>query len=88
MKDILRNIREMDSEIKKIMASETAKTKTSAFHAGTEIAVLLIAINKITLSCGNTFDMRDYIGKPLVNVPCPCGNPNHWFIKVRMDGDE
>ena len=36
---------------------------------------------KITLPCGGhaTYNARADI--PLVDVPCPCGDPRHWLIK-------
>lgn len=36
---------------------------------------------RIKLSCGQCFELcpGDYI--PEQDVPCICGNPNHWFVK-------
>jgi len=35
----------------------------------------------ITLPCGGQATYRTVDDIPLVDVPCPCGDPNHWLIK-------
>ena len=35
----------------------------------------------ITLTCGNRLDIKREENFPFEDVPCSCGNPNHWFIK-------
>lgn len=35
----------------------------------------------ITSPCGNSITYPDIDDIPMADVPCPCGNPNHWFVK-------
>jgi len=42
-----------------------------------EIGIHIVIKDAITLSCGakvRWFDLKD--------IKCPCGNPNHWLLKV------
>lgn len=32
-------------------------------------------------ACGGEVSYRTADDMPLVDVPCPCGDPNHWLIK-------
>lgn len=31
--------------------------------------------------CGHRVEYRDFADVPREDVPCPCGDPNHWIIK-------
>ena len=33
------------------------------------------------MSCGYKDKVESFDQIPLFNVPCPCGNPNHWIVK-------
>jgi hypothetical protein len=35
----------------------------------------------IEMPCGNVFKQESNLNFPIENVPCPCGNENHWFVK-------
>jgi hypothetical protein len=37
------------------------------------------------LPCGEKVTFESSVGVPLYDVPCSCGNPSHWFVKVRID---
>lgn len=39
-----------------------------------EIGILIVG-NNFKLSCGNSVGL-------LHSVPCPCGNPSHWLLKI------
>jgi hypothetical protein len=34
------------------------------------------------LPCGNVYELKRGDSVPDEDVPCPCGNPNHWFVKI------
>ena len=34
-------------------------------------------------SCGSTVNYKTFDDIPSQDVPCPCGNPNHWMIRYR-----
>lgn len=36
-------------------------------------------------ACGGQATYRTADDVPLVDVPCPCGDPNHWLVKWRAD---
>lgn len=38
----------------------------------------------IEMPCGSRIEYWAYSDIPEVDVPCPCGNPNHWLIKYEM----
>ncbi len=38
----------------------------------------------IKMPCGAKFELKTFgevINLPIKDIPCPCGNPNHWFIR-------
>lgn len=35
----------------------------------------------ITMSCGNSVSYQTFDDIPEVDVPCPCGDKSHWFIR-------
>ena len=35
----------------------------------------------INMPCGQTITFARREDVPLVDLPCPCGNPNHWLVK-------
>ena len=35
----------------------------------------------ITEPCGNSVEYAEIEDIPLVDIPCTCGNPNHYFIR-------
>lgn len=37
----------------------------------------------ITMPCGHKFDISEI--NMLQDLPCTCGNPNHWFYKTRKN---
>jgi len=36
----------------------------------------------IVAPCGRSVDYNTLDDIPVVDTPCPCGNPDHWFIKI------
>lgn len=36
----------------------------------------------ISMPCEESVTYKTLDDIPEVDTPCPCGNPNHWFIKV------
>jgi hypothetical protein len=42
-----------------------------------------VPIISITMPCGSHWELCPGDTIPIVDVPCYCGNPNHWFFKVR-----
>ena len=40
----------------------------------------------ITMDCGEEKTYRRIEDIPTEDVPCPCGNPNHWIVKW-VEGD-
>jgi len=36
---------------------------------------------RIRLPCGNMLDIKQRRDIPLQDMPCPCGNPEHWLVK-------
>jgi len=49
---------------------EEAKNKTSGFP-----------IVGVVMPCGEVINYKTFEDIPLHDVPCPCGNPNHWLVK-------
>ena len=39
----------------------------------------------ITMPCGETFVVGDAASAPRASVPCSCGDPRHWFVKIREE---
>jgi hypothetical protein len=37
------------------------------------------------LPCGNEYSVESIDDLPKADLPCPCGNPNHWFVKYQID---
>ena len=56
-------------------------------HIGSESILIILdggePLLSITMECGNSVDYRTFDDIPDVDTPCPCGNPQHWFIKYR-----
>ena len=48
----------------------------SCYHFDSGKSVLVIE-----LDCGNAVDYKTFDDIPNEDVPCPCGNPKHWFIR-------
>lgn len=40
---------------------------------------------RFVFPCGKVFELNNFSDLPRENVPCPCGNPNHWFVKYVID---
>lgn len=41
----------------------------------------------IGMPCGELLkfkDAKEFMGLPIKDMPCPCGNPKHWFIQFRF----
>ena len=38
----------------------------------------------LEMPCGSRAEYPTYDDIPEVDVPCPCGNPNHWLIKYEI----
>lgn len=36
---------------------------------------------RVRMPCGQEIQCDDLDSIPLYDVPCPCGNPTHWFVK-------
>ena len=39
----------------------------------------------ITNPCGKSIQYKKIDDVPEVDVPCSCGDPNHWFIKIEKE---
>ncbi|HEY6019121.1 MAG TPA: hypothetical protein VIY48_04250 [Candidatus Paceibacterota bacterium] len=37
------------------------------------------------MPCGESVTFPGVNEIPLFRVPCPCGDPTHWFVKIRID---
>jgi len=47
--------------------------------------------SEFTLPCGNTISTDqaiEHLEKEFTDLPCPCGDPNHWLIQVDYKGKE
>jgi hypothetical protein len=53
------------------MLSDAAKTLTFPFSC--------------ILPCGSEYAIESTDDLPTTDLPCPCGNPNHWFVKYEVD---
>jgi len=42
-------------------------------------------IVSITMSCGEHIEYPHFEDLPIDSVPCPCGNPKHWFVFVKKE---
>ncbi len=40
-----------------------------------------------TLPCGNVARYETLDDVPMEDVPCPCGDPTHWFVQYRCRGE-
>jgi len=40
-----------------------------------------------TMPCGEHFVAWSAKDVPLTDVPCPCGDPSHWLVKVQVGGE-
>lgn len=38
-----------------------------------------------TLPCGNTYSVDSVEQLPQDNLPCPCGDPKHWFVRYEVE---
>jgi hypothetical protein len=38
----------------------------------------------ISLSCGNSLSLKAGDVLPSEDIPCPCGDPNHWLVKFEQ----
>ncbi len=38
-----------------------------------------------TMPCGNSITYPDIDEIPMENIPCSCGNLNHWFVKYEVE---
>ena len=38
---------------------------------------------RINTFCGRTIEYWTVHDVPLVDTPCPCGNPSHWLIQTK-----
>jgi hypothetical protein len=36
----------------------------------------------VELPCGNRYVLKLGDRLPTEDIPCPCGNPLHWFVKI------
>ena len=58
--------------------AQEAKEQVSSFlDEETNFALLVPSLEP----CGGQVTYHTADDVPLVDVPCPCGNPNHWLIK-------
>jgi hypothetical protein len=37
---------------------------------------------EIILPCGNRAFYKTLDDVPVIDTPCPCGNPEHYFVKI------
>ena len=51
--------------------------------AGFDPDVFMTVSLDAVFGCGGQATYRTAEEVPLVNVPCPCGDPNHWLIRWR-----
>ena len=35
----------------------------------------------VSMPCGELMEVYTWDSIPLVDTPCPCGNPRHWLVK-------
>lgn len=68
-------------EFIKTWAKDVEKAMGAFDLPGFDPSVLLIVSLDAVFGCGGQATYRTAEEVPLVNVPCPCGDPNHWLIK-------
>jgi hypothetical protein len=59
---------------------DTAKEKIREAAIPTELGPAL----EITMPCGESINYQTLDDFPGESVPCSCGNPVHWFIKMEV----
>jgi hypothetical protein len=76
----IQNLKEAEESIDKLW------TRTK------EVAIKFIMENgdfpaTFTMPCGELLKLKtadDILKLPIENMPCPCGNPKHWFIQYKV----
>ncbi len=43
---------------------------------------------KYKMPCGHTYELTDIDDLPAGDLPCPCGDPEHWFVKYEKAGSD
>ena len=43
---------------------------------------------EIDMPCGNKCTFESFAELPTADVPCPCGDPNHWIVKYDIKEEE
>lgn len=66
-------------EVLQAWANETLASAASAGLDTDSPNFTLLAVSLKT--CGGQAMYRTVEDIPLVDVPCPCGNPNHWLVR-------
>lgn len=66
---------------REILINTIRERATEAMEKG--VAVPDAPILSIDM-CGKTTKYQTYDDIPEVDVPCSCGNPNHWLIKYEV----
>lgn len=71
----------MDSE-----SSTEGITYTAVYIATEPGESRLDCLNRLAkerqfLPCGYVYGTTDWLSLPLVDTPCPCGDPNHWLVR-------
>jgi len=61
------------------------KALEHAFMSGSQLDELGNMPFTLTLPCGNSITYPDIDDIPMADIPCPCGNPTHWFVKYEEE---
>jgi len=59
----------------------------TAMRAGLSIKGPLYPI-VVTMPCGKSIAFNNLTEIPMTDMPCPCDNPNHWFVKYNEVNNE
>jgi len=71
----------VNADRKDFISEFVEKTKEICLERGIDISGDNAPLLSIVLSCGSRVDFKTAEDIPLVDYPCPCGNPNHWTLK-------
>ncbi len=69
-----------DAELHKILRREVM---AAAFRQGSQLDEHGNLPFTINMPCGHSITYPDIDDIPMVDVPCPCGNPTHFFVKYK-----
>lgn len=73
-----------DSDREEVVQVWASEISNEAQRRGLDISSPDFVLLGVSLkSCGGSATYRTVDDIPLVDVPCPCGDPNHWLIKYQ-----